>query len=85
MDQIGAPDYGEETPETIDEVRAKLASFNPSEDPDCPDVRFPCSCLDPVSLKNKSEDFFILQIHVFQRHWLRFFYAFKLTFGDLCG
>lgn len=54
MDQIEAPDYGEETLETVDEIRAKLQNFDPSSDPDCPDVRFPCSCLDPILQKDKS-------------------------------
>lgn len=54
MGQIGTPDYGEETIETIDELKTKLQRFDPSEDPDCPDLRFPCSCLDPVFQKDKS-------------------------------
>lgn len=51
--KIGTPDYGEETIETIDELKTKLQRFDPSEDPDCPDLRFPCSCLDPVFQKDK--------------------------------
>jgi hypothetical protein len=54
VDQIGAPDYGEETVETVDQVRAKLANFDPTKGLDCPDVRFPCSCLDPILQKDKS-------------------------------
>lgn len=52
--QIRAPDYGEENVVNVDDIRKKLQNFNPADDPDCPDVRFPCSCLDPISLTNKS-------------------------------
>lgn len=54
MDQIQPPDYGENTVETVDDIKKKLQNFDPANDPDCPDVRFPCSCLDPVLQKDKS-------------------------------
>lgn len=54
VDQIQPPDYGEDSVENVDDIRKKLQSFDPANDPDSPNVRFPCSCLDPVLEKDKS-------------------------------
>lgn len=53
--QIGAPDYGEDPPTTIDQIKQKIKTLNLERDSGAPDVRFPCSCLDPTTSADKSQ------------------------------
>lgn len=53
--QIGAPDYGGDPPTTIDQIKQKIKNLNLERDSGAPDVRFPCSCLDPTTCVDKSQ------------------------------